>query len=137
MIKGIEPTQMAPWIFGRMETVFRWRVCADCSNERERTVEVSVPGDGSNREDGDRGKGGCRRKRRCFLQCRRLAISGSPKKKRENRGLTLGADDGDDDDDANLLWNKQFQLKGLGTTTANDDTQEQSAGVHTQAECVH
>jgi len=102
MIKSIEPTYMVPWIIRRMETVFGWRVCADCSNEGERAVEVSVPGDGSNCEDGDRREGGRRRKRRRFLRCPRLAISGSPKKERGKRGLTLGADD---DDDANLLWN--------------------------------
>lgn len=53
MIKSIEPTDMTPGIFRRMETLFGWRVCAHCSNKGERTVKVSVPGDGSNREDGD------------------------------------------------------------------------------------
>lgn len=69
-----------------MEALFCWRVCADSSNEGERTVEVSVPGDGSNREGGDRGKGGRRRQQRRFLQCPRLTISGSPKKRERNEG---------------------------------------------------
>jgi hypothetical protein len=85
VIKSIEPTLMIPWVFGRMEALFAWRVCADCPNKRKGTVKVSVPGNGSSREDGDRGKSSCRRKRRRFLQCARLAVSGSPKNKRETR----------------------------------------------------
>lgn len=90
MIESIKPTHMTPWISRRMESLFGWRVCADCSNKGKRAVKVSVPGDGSNREDGNRGECGRGRKRGHFLQCPRLAISGSPKKERVKTRADLG-----------------------------------------------
>lgn len=85
MIESIEPTLMTPGIFRRMETIFAWRVCADCSNEGERTIEVSVPCDGSNREEGDRSESSRRRKRRHFLQCH-ASLSAEARRAREKQG---------------------------------------------------
>ena len=43
-----------------METLLCGRVCVDLANEGEGAVEVGVPRDGANREEGRGGKGSAR-----------------------------------------------------------------------------
>ena len=51
---------MGPWVVGGVETLLGRRVGVNLANEGEGTVEVGVPRDGANREEGRGGKGSAR-----------------------------------------------------------------------------
>ena len=57
VIKGVEPDLVAPRVVGRVETIVRETVGADLSNKRKRAVEVGIPRDGTDSQEGRRGEG--------------------------------------------------------------------------------
>ena len=57
MVKRIKQTRVRPGIVGWVETLFRGGVCMYLTNEGEGTVEIGVPRDGANGEEGCGRKG--------------------------------------------------------------------------------
>lgn len=56
MVKRVEPAVLGPWVCSWVKTFVTEMAGVDFADEREGSVEVGVPGDGSDGEKGDRGE---------------------------------------------------------------------------------